>query len=263
MEEKNRILLIKLGLGILSLFIFFLVWDRFAVMDTRGFLPRPVNIFNTLIRIIITNERDPTGHFFSEHVVASLMRVSYGFFLAAFVAIPVGLLWGWSIYAEGLSKSIVELLRPIPPFAWIPFAIIFFRDPFDAVFIVFLAAFFPIILSTAAGVKAVDSVLIDAAKTLGANRRQLFSKVIVPASLLHIMTGLRIGLGIGWMAIVAAELVGVREGGLGFYIHIMSDDFGLYENVFAGMFFIGIIGFLMITAVTYIERRLSRWAGIL
>jgi len=263
MKEKHRILLIKLGLGALSLFVFFLIWDWFAVTGTNHFLPRPLDIFKTLIRIIITNERDPTGHLFSEHVVASLMRVSYGFFLAAIVAIPVGLLWGWSLYAEGLSKPIVELFRPIPPFAWIPFAIIFFRDPFDAVFIVYLAAFFPIILSTVAGVKVVDPVLIDAAKTLGVNKPQLFTKVIVPASLPHIMTGLRIGLGIGWMAVVAAELVGVREGGLGFYIHVMSDDYGLYENVFAGMFLIGIIGFLMITTVTHIERRLSRWAGIL
>jgi len=263
MKEKHRILLVKLGFGVLSFFVFFLIWDWFAVTDTRHLLPRPLDIFKALIQIVITNGKgDSTGHLFSEHVLASLMRVSYGFFLAATVAIPVGLLWGWSIYAESLSKPIVELLRPIPPFAWIPFAIIFFRDPFDAVFIVYLGAFFPIVLSTVAGVKAVDSILIDAAKTLGVNKWQLFSKVIVPASLPHIMTGLRIGLGIGWMAIVAAELVGVREGGLGLYIHVMS-DYGLYGNVFAGMFLIGIIGFLMITAVTYIERRLSRWAEIL
>jgi len=263
MKEKHRIFLIKIGLGIMSLWVFFLIWDWFAITDPRAILPRAEDIFKTLIRIMLTNERDPTGHFFSEHVIASLMRVSYGFFLAAIVAIPVGLLWGWSLYAEGLSKPIVELFRPIPPFAWIPFAIIFFRDPFDAVFIVYLGSFFPIVLSTVAGVKAVDQILTDAAKTLGTNKWQLFSKVIVPASLPHIMTGLRIGLGIGWMAIVAAELVGVREGGLGFYIHVMSEDFGLYENVFAGMFLIGVIGFLMITTVTYIERRLSRWAAIL
>jgi len=263
MKEKQRTLLIKLLLGIVALAVFFFIWDLVAARDPRGLLPRPVSIFSTLIRVVITNERDPTGHVFSEHVVASLFRVSYGFFLAAVVAIPVGLLWGYSLYAEGISRPLVELFRPIPPFAWIPFAIIFFRDPFDAVFIVYLASFFPIVLSTVAGVKAVDSVLIDAARTLGANKRQLFGKVIVPASLPHIMTGLRIGLGIGWMAIVAPELVGVREGGLGFYIHVMSDDFGLYENVFAGMFLVGIIGFLMITAISYVERRLSRWAGIL
>jgi len=262
MKRQSRILLIQFFLSGMSLFSFFVLWWWVAVSDPRGVLPTPQDIFTTIIRIASTNERDFTGHVFSDHVASSLFRVFYGFILAAAVAIPVGLLSGWSLYAESISKPIVELLRPIPPFAWIPFAIIFFRDPFDSVFIVYLGAFFPILLSTTAGVKAVDSILIDAAKTLGARRQQLYSKVVVPASVPHIMTGIRIGLGIGWMTIVAAELVGVKGGGLGVYIHSMS-DIGRFENVFAGMFIIGIIGFLMITTATFIERRLSRWAEIL
>lgn len=261
MKRQTKILLIRFILGGVSLFFFFAVWWWIAVSDPRGVLPTPQEIFTTIVRILVTNERDFTGHVFSDHVASSLLRVFYGFILAAAVAIPVGLLSGWSVYAESISKPIVELLRPIPPFAWIPFAIIFFREPFDSAFIVYLGAFFPILLSTTAGVKAVDSVLIDAAKTLGAKRRQLFRKVIVPASIPHIMTGIRIGLGIGWMTIVAAELVGVKGGGLGVYIHSMS-DIGRFDNVFAGMFLIGIIGFIMITTVSYIERRFSRWAGI-
>jgi len=252
----------RILLAVVSLVSFFGLWWWIAIHDPRGVLPTPQDIFTTLARIVITNQRDLTGHVFSDHVASTLSRVFYGFSLAAVVAIPVGLLSGWSIWAESISKPIVELLRPIPPFAWIPFAIIFFREPFDSVFIVYLGAFFPILLTTIAGVKAVDSILIDAAKTLGANRGHLFSKVIVPASIPHIMTGIRIGLGVGWMTIVAAELVGVKGGGLGVYIHTMS-DIGRFENVFAGMFIIGIIGFLMITAVTYVERRLSRWAEIL
>jgi len=262
MKRQSRILLIQFFLSGMSLFSFFVLWWWAAVSDPRGVLPTPQDIFTTIIRIASTNERDFTGHVFSDHVASSLFRVFYGFILAAAVAIPVGLLSGWSLYAESISKPIVELLRPIPPFAWIPFAIIFFRDPFDSVFIVYLGAFFPILLSTTAGVKAVDSILLDAAKTLGARRQQLYSKVVVPASIPHIMTGIRIGLGIGWMTIVAAELVGVKGGGLGVYIHSMS-DIGRFENVFAGMFIIGIIGFLMITTATFIERRLSRWAEIL
>lgn len=262
MKRQIRILLIRFFLSGMSLFFFFVLWWWISISDPRGVLPTPQNIFTTIIHIVGTNEIDFTGHVFSDHVASSLFRVFYGFLLAAVVAIPVGLLSGWSMYAESISKPIVELLRPIPPFAWIPFAIIFFRDPFDSVFIVYLGAFFPILLSTTAGVKAVDSILIDAAKTLGAKRRQLFSKVVVPASIPHIMTGIRIGLGIGWMTIVAAELVGVKGGGLGVYIHSMS-DIGRFENVFAGMFVIGIIGFLMITTATYVERRLSKWAGIL
>jgi len=264
MRKQHRLLIIRILLAVTALFIFFFVWDLIAVYDPRPFLPRPLDIFRKMVEIIVTNERDPTGHLFVEHVAASLTRVFYGFALAIAVAIPVGLLSGWSVFAESLSKPIVELLRPIPPFAWVPFAIIYFRDPLNSsALIVFLGAFFPILLSTSAAVKAVDSVLVDVAKTLGAGKRHLFQKVIVPASLPHIVTGLRIGLGIGWMTIIAAELVGVAGGGLGLYIHNAFEDWAQYEEGFAGMFFIGIISFVMISTLTYIERRLSRWAGIL
>lgn len=261
---RKKDLYVKILFSIVSLTLFFLAWDILALNDPRSILPRPMEIFVTLFHILATNERSLAagGYSMSEHITSSLMRVFFGFFLAAAVAIPIGLLSGWSFYMESLTKPIVELLRPIPPFAWIPFAIIFFDSPFDSVFIVYLGAFFPILLTTIAGVKAVDSFLVDAAKTLGANRAQLFRKVVVPASIPQIMTGIRIGLGIGWMTLIAAELVGVKGGGLGIYIHSMS-EIGRYEKVFAGMFLIGILGFLMVTTVSYAERWLSRWAGIL
>jgi ABC-type nitrate/sulfonate/bicarbonate transport system permease component len=110
------------------------------------------------------------------------------------------------------------------------------------------------------GVKSVDSILIDASRTLGAGRLQIFGKVVIPASAPSIMTGMRIGLGVGWMAVVAAELVGVKGGGLGIYILNMS-EVGLFGNVFAGMILIGLLGFLMVSCLSYVERRFSRWAG--
>jgi NitT/TauT family transport system permease protein len=262
MNTQQRSIFFRAALGILAFVVFFSIWDLVALNDPRHFLPRPLEIFRTIISLLISNEPDPTGRVFIEHVVSSLTRVFYGFALAAAVAVPVGLLSGWSVYLDSLSKPLVELFRPIPPFAWVPFAIIFFRDPFDSVFIVYLGAFFPIFLSTSAAVKTVEPILIDVAKTLGAGKWQIFRKVIFPASIPQIVTGLRIGLGIGWMSIIAAELVGVREGGLGFYVHIMGFDYSLYKEMFAAMFLIGIISFLMITTLFYIERWLSRWAGI-
>lgn len=263
MDAKQRAFIIRLILGVLAFLVFFFLWDLVAINDPKHFLPRPLDILKTMLSLLTSNELDPTGHFFREHVAASLTRVFYGFALAAAVAIPVGLLSGWFVYVESSSRLLVELFRPIPPFAWLPFAIRFFNDPFDSIFIVSLGAFFPILLSTSAAVKTVDPLLTDVAKTLGAGRWQLFQKVIIPASLPHIVTGLRIGLGIGWMSIIAAELVGVKEGGLGFYVHIMGLDYSLYNNMFAAMFIIGIISIIMITTLVYIERRLSRWAGIL
>ncbi len=263
MNTQQRSILFRTALGIVGFVVFFLIWHLVALKYPREFLPRPLEIFRTIVSLLTSNQPDLTGYVFIEHVVSSLTRVFYGFALAAVVAVPVGLLSGWSVYVESLSKPLVELFRPIPPFAWVPFAIVFFRDPFDSVFIVYLGAFFPILLSTSAAVKTVDPILIDVAKTLGAGKWQMFRKVIFPASIPNIVTGLRIGLGVGWMSIIAAELVGVRgPGGLGFYVYNMGVTYALYKEMFAAMFLIGIISFFMVTTLFFVERWLSRWAGI-
>jgi len=212
--------------------------------------------------MLIQNKKDFSGFLISQHISASLIRIFSGFVLAAVIAIPLGLLCGWFWYVEAVSSPIVEIIRPIPPLAWIPFAIRFFTDPMSSIFIVFLGTFFPILISTVAGVKSIDPIIIDAAKTLGAGRFDIFRKVVALASIPGIVTGLRIGLGVGWMCVIAAELVGVKGGGLGLYIELMSWA-GLYENVFAGMILIGVLCYLTVTGMTCIERRLSRWAGIL
>ena len=262
MKEETRRKIVTLTIGALSIFLFISLWDLYALNVNSPYLPRPQQTFATLISMLIHNERDFSGLLISQHISASLVRVFYGFGLAAIIAIPIGLLSGWSWYIETATSTIVEIIRPIPPFAWIPFAIYFFKDPMNSIFIVFIGAFFPILLSTVASVKSIDPFIIDAAKTLGAGRFNLFRKVIIPASIPGIMTGLRIGLGVGWMCVVAAELVGVKGGGLGLYIILMS-SVGMFENVFAGMILIGTLGFLMVMSMTYIERRLSRWAGAL
>jgi NitT/TauT family transport system permease protein len=254
--------IIKIIIATISVVVFVLIWDWFAVLQNSTYLPRPFPVFKTLVLTLVYNEKDFTGFHISQHIIASLGRVFYGFLLASAIGVPIGLLAGWSRYVESAATPLVEIIRPIPPLAWIPFAIVFFTEPLNSIFIVFLGVFFPVMLSTIAGVKAIDKTLIDAAKTLGANRFEVFLKVITPASVPSIMTGMRIGLGIGWMCIVAAEFVGVKNGGLGLYIWDMS-IVGMWDKVFAGMILIGIIGFLMVTGVSFLERRISKWAGML
>lgn len=261
MREETRRKIIRLTIGVVSIVLFILCWDLYALYVNSPYLPRPQRVFAVLISIIIQNERDFSGFHINQHISASLTRVFCGFGLAAIIAIPFGLISGWLWYIEAASSSIIEVIRPIPPLAWIPFAIYFFKDPFSSIFIVFLGAFFPIMLSTIAAVKSIDSILVDAARILGARRLDLLYKVIIPASAKGIATGLRIGLGVGWMCLVAAELVGVRNGGLGFYMMLMS-DVGRFENVFAGIIIIGVLGFFMITSLTCVEKRLSKWAGM-
>jgi len=255
----RKSILSRVSIGAVSLILFLVIWDRTASLMRSPYLPPPYDVLKALISMIVFNQVDHTGHLMSDHVSASVFRVLYGFALAAAVGVPVGLFTGWSWHIESATNPIIEVIRPIPPLAWIPFAIKFFGDPFNTVFIVFIGAIFPTILSTVAGVKAIDPILVDAAKTLGATRSKLFTKVVVPSSAPSITTGLRIGLGVGWMCIVAAEMVGVRTGGLGYYILVMM-DIGRFENVFGGMILIGIIGFVMVTAMSYLERRLSKWA---
>jgi NitT/TauT family transport system permease protein len=259
MKVGTRGKIVTFLIGTAAIFIFVLLWDVYALYLNSSYLPRPQRVFATLISILIQNEKDFSGFRISQHISASIIRVLSGFGLAAIIAIPIGLLSGWSWYIEKATSPIVEIIRPIPPLAWIPFAIYFFRDTLSSIFIVFIGAFFPILLSTVAGVKSIDTLLIDAARTLGAKRVDLFRKLIVPASIPSIMTGLRIGLGVGWMCVVAAELVGVEGGGLGVYIILMS-NVGRFENVFAGMILIGVLGFIMVSSMTYVERRLFRWA---
>lgn len=250
----------RYGISIASIACWLLAWEVLAITIKSAYLPTPHSVFFGLISSLV--ERDFLGFYVTQHIYASLGRVFYGFLLASVLAIPLGLLTGWFRMVESVSSPIVEVIRPIPPLAWIPFAIYFFGEPFDAVFIVFLGVLFPILLSTISGVKGVDPILIDAAKTLGASGSTLFTKVVIPASVRSITTGIRIGLGVGWMSIVAAEMVGVRGGGLGFYIWAMS-EVGRFDLVFSGMIIIGLIGYLMVRTVGYAEKRLSAWSGIL
>jgi NitT/TauT family transport system permease protein len=260
MKDQNR-RNTAIIIGITAIFLFVFSWSLIAAYVNSPYLPEPQRVFATLTSILIQDEKDFSGFRISQHISASMIRVFSGFGIAAVMAIPIGLLTGRFWHIEKAASPIVEIIRPIPPLAWIPFAIYFFRDPGSSVFIVAIGAIFPILLSTAAGVKSIDSVFVDAARTLGAKRLDVFRKVIIPASVPSIMTGLRIGLGVGWMCVVAAELVGVKNGGLGVYIMLMS-DVGRFENVFAGMIIVGFLGFVMVTIMTYVERRLSRWAGM-
>jgi ABC-type nitrate/sulfonate/bicarbonate transport system permease component len=192
------------------------------------------------------------------HMLTSLVRVLVGFGLAASVAVPLGLLLGMSRPIEAFADGLLSLLRPIPPFAWIPLAILWFGiGDGSTQFVVFYAAFFPILINTIAGVRGVDRIHRRVADSIGAQGALLFGHVIIPASLPMIMTGLRVGLGIAWMSIVAAELVAAQSG-LGFMIMFYRSLF-ITENVLVGMLSIGVLGFLMDRIMRLIEVRLMPW----
>jgi ABC-type nitrate/sulfonate/bicarbonate transport system permease component len=176
------------------------------------------------------------------------------------IAVPLGILMGWSKIARETLTPLVEIIRPIPPLAWIPIAIFWFGIGIkSAAFIIFLGSFFPILLSTVSGVLSVDTILIEASLTLGAKRSDIYKKVLIPGATPSIYTGLRIGMGIAWMTLIAAELTGVKSGyGLGYMI-MVARDIQRPDHIIAGMIIIGVTGYALDSCLRVLERRVLRW----
>ena len=221
-------------------------------------LPSPWQVFGGLQDLITLGM--PPGHLLHRHISHSLQRVFWGYLTALLIAIPLGIAMGWSRALRTALEPIMEVLRPIPPLAWIPIAILWFGiGNQSAAFIIFLGAFFPILLNTISGVRTIDPLLIEAARTLNATRRFIFFKVLLPGAFPAIFTGLRIGLGIGWMTLVAAEFTGVRQGyGLGYMI-MTARDIQRPDQIVAGMVVIGLIGLIIDAGLNLLERLLLHW----
>jgi len=221
-------------------------------------LPSPVQVAAGLVDLIVTGM--PPGHPLHLHVYYSLQRVLLGYALALATAVPLGLLMGWSRTVCAMIEPLVEIVRPIPPLAWIPLSILWFGIGIkSAAFIIFLGAFFPILLNTINGVRGIEPVLIEAARMLNAGRRFFFLNVLVPGAMPSILTGMRIGIGVGWMSLVAAEFTGVRQGyGLGYMI-MTARDIQRSDEIIAGMLVIGAIGLGIDACLQLAERYLIRW----
>jgi len=192
------------------------------------------------------------------HVSASIERVLVGFALAALVGLTLGVVLGWFGALSDMIKPLVEALRPIPPIAWTPLAILWFGvGNAPSYFLVFVGAVFPVFVSTFSAVRNIERTQINAALCLGATPGMLIRDVLIPGALPVIFPGLRIALGVGWMCVVAAELIAAQSG-LGYMIQ-QSRLLLQTQYVVAGMIVIGLIGFAMNAVMTVIERRLVPW----
>ena len=193
------------------------------------------------------------------HLLASLSRVYGGFAIALVVALPLGLLIGRIPLVRGLLDPTLQVLRPIPVTAWLPLAMIMFGlGPRSAFFLVCLGAFYPILINTIFGVRSVDPRLFEAASMLGCQGTAQFFRVVLPASLPAIFTGLRLGLGFAWVVIVVGEMTGVQTG-LGAII-MEARQLSRTEIVLCGMIVIGIAGFISDRLVMLLGKRLLRWS---
>jgi len=247
-----------LGLRLVSLLLFFALWWGVSLLNAHVLkvfnpilLPAPDEVLRAGIKMAASGE-------LLKHVTASLSRVLWGFSIAATLGIVVGTALGRSRLLEHLVEPMLEMLRPIPPLAFLPMMVLWFGigEASKVAFIAY-AAFFPIFTTTIEGIKYVDPVLIRAASSLGASERQIFWHVVLPAATPNIITGMRLAFGLSFFVIVAAEFI-AADSGLGFLIND-ARTFFLVSNMLLGAAVIGIIGVLANVLLRKLEGRLLRW----
>src|SRR5580693_10262483 len=194
------------------------------------------------------------------HIAASLMRVGVGFSLAVLVAVPLGLWLGWVRGAYVTLNPLFQILRPISPIAWIPIAILWFGvGNASPIYLIFISSVFPMIVQTTAGVHTIERRYLRAAENFGVSHRTLFMRVVIPAVLPQILVGMRIGLGVAWLVVVAAEMIALRSG-LGYMIMDSRNAGNRYDLVVAGMIIIGVIGLCLDGIMRLLEEfKWVRW----
>lgn len=225
-----------------------------AVVATRSIIfPSPLQVVNGTVELV----KDGTLWL---HIGASLMRVAAGFLLAVIIAIPLGLWMGWVHGAYVTLNPLFQILRPISPIAWIPIAILWFGvGNASPIFLIFISSVFPMIVQTTVGVHTIEKRYLRAAENFDVSRFKLLTQVVIPAALPQVIVGMRIGLGVAWLVVVAAEMIALRSG-LGYLIMDSRNAGNRYDLVVAGMIIIGIIGLALDGGMRLLEGlRFVRW----
>ena len=195
-----------------------------------------------------------------QHLGASLGRIGLGLLAAVLTAVPLGIAIGRHRIARGIFDPLIEFYRPIPPLAYLPLIVIWCGiGELSKVLLIYLAIFAPVAIATATGVRNVDPTKLRAAQSLGATQAQLIRHVILPSALPDILTGIRIGLGVGWSTLVAAELIAATEG-LGFMVQSAA-QFLVTDVVILGILVIALIAFALELGLRALQRKLVPWHG--
>lgn len=227
-----------------------LAWSALSRADLIGSLPGPLVVGDAMLGLIV----NPTIH---GAIRSSLLHILGSFVVAAGLAVPLGLAIGWSTIVHDLVFPSLELLRPVPPIAWIPLTVLVLPTVRSSImFITFMGAFFPILLNTIRGVRAVETDYVRAVRSLGGSRRDVFRNVVYPGALPSIHTGLIVGMGLAWVNLVAAEMV--ADEGLGRFVWV-SYTSGAYANIVASVIMIGALGYASSELVRRLGRRQLTW----
>lgn len=240
----------------ISIFCFLLIWQIGVSTTSLGNVlagPFPV------IREFVMGFVKPIGKYTMPiHIFWSMKRVIPAYLFGSFSGVLIGILMGWYPMINAIFRPFYNLLRPIPPIAWIPLAILWFGiGDASKYFLIFLAAFMPIVMNSCAGVISVDPTLIKCGQMLGASNGQIFLTVVIPASVPYIFAGLQVGLSGAWATIVAAEMIRSTEG-IGWII-VTSQDTNNSVQTLVGIIAIGLMGYILAVIMRKLEEVLCRW----
>ncbi len=256
----RRLKFLMLGLLVPAAVLVF--WQIAASQpDMAGIVPTPLAVLAGWKEWVFGSAGmglNPYGGTWLANVQNSSLRVVQGFALAVLLGVPLGLLIGWSRLASQLFDPMIQCLRPIPITAWLPFSIALFGiSNLGSIFLIFLGGFYAIVVNTTQGARDVERNLMRAALMMGATRSQILRRVVFPSAMPSIFTGLRIGLGISWTAVIVSEMVAVKSG-LGY---VLWDAYyvGRMDIVLADMVSIGAMGYLSDRLIVLSERRVLRW----
>lgn len=260
----------KFATGLIVPVVALTIWQLCSSMGWVNplVLPSPIAVLNKWIEYAMpatpyaAGKESWLGWLFSGELIrdtlSSMYRVVVGFAVGAGLALPLGLSMGSSQRVYTWMNPLVQVLRPIPPIAYIPLSILWFGlgNP-PAIFLISIGAFFPVLINTIVGVRNVDSIYLRAARNLGANQRTLFMRIMLPAAVPYILSGVRIGIGTAFIVVIVAEMIAVNNG-LGFRI-LEAREYFWSDKIIAGMISIGLLGLGIDLAVTRLNNHLLRW----
>ena len=247
--------------GLIGISVFFVIWyvlTTVYVPPRFEFIPNPVYLFKQWISVKPDNGISLLTPVYYHHIIASTIRVYVAFALAVILGVPLGLLLGWNRTFRNMVFPVVELLRPIPPLAWVPFAVLTMAGiEMPVIFVTMLAGFFATVLNAYLGVLSINETYFRAAACLGFNRRQTLFRVVAPGALPFIFTGLQIAMGVSWFSLVGGEIIAGKSG-LGFLIFDAYQNVQL-SNIFIAMITLGSLGYVSSAIIRRIGTALMTW----
>lgn len=258
LQQHGRALMANLLPPLVTLALMLLLWQVLCSSPTSS-LPAPSRVLEESWELIVhpfhVGQGTDQGMFW--HILASIQRVAIGYALAVIAGVALGVLVGQSQWAMRGLDPIFQVLRTVPPLAWLPLSLAAFRDGTpSAIFVIFITAIWPIIINTAVGIRNIPQDYQNVAKVLRLNGFEYFAKIMLPAAAPYIFTGLRIGIGLSWLAIVAAEML-IGGVGIGFFIWDAWNS-SLISDIIVALIYVGVVGFFLDRFIAFIGRLITR-----